>query len=103
MSRLDHRFIDLGIRAAATARVQIARIRGDINGSWKRLSASGEWKNYTNAYQQAVVAKNSVRDAMQLAKPVGSFYPDGYVVFTNPIPEGSEIIAPCRLLDTVTA
>ncbi|TIT84253.1 MAG: hypothetical protein E5W59_27585, partial [Mesorhizobium sp.] len=50
-------------------------IRGEANGTWMRLSASGEWKEYTNAYQQAVGAKNSVRDAMQAAKPVGHFYP----------------------------
>jgi len=66
-------------------------IRGDINGTWTRLSASGEWKDYTNAYQQAVGAKNRVRDAMQAAKPVENFHPDGYVVFTNPVPKGSEV------------
>jgi Nuclease-related domain len=66
-------------------------IRGDINGTWTRLSASGEWKDYTNAYQQAVGAKNRVRDAMQAARPVGNFHPDGFVVFTSPIPEGSEV------------
>lgn len=68
-------------------------IRGDINGNWTRLSASGEWKNYTNAFQQAVGAKNRLRDAMQASKPVGAFHPDGYVVFTSPIPDGSELTA----------
>lgn len=66
-------------------------IRGDINGPWTRLSASGEWEDYTNAYQQVVGAKNRARDAMKAEKPVGNFYPEGYVVFTNPIPEGSEV------------
>ncbi|MFD2250043.1 NERD domain-containing protein [Pseudochelatococcus lubricantis] len=66
-------------------------IRGDVNGSWTRLSASGEWQDYTNAYQQVIGAKNRVRDAMHAAKPVGNFYPDGYVVFTSPIPDGSVV------------
>lgn len=66
-------------------------LRGDLNGAWARLSASGEWTDYTNAYQQAVGAKNRVRDAMQAVKPVGSFHPDGLVVFTSPLPEGSEV------------
>lgn len=66
-------------------------VRGDINGTWTRLSASGAWTDYTNAYQQALGAKNRVRDAMQAAKPVGNFHPDGYVVFTSPIPDGSDV------------
>ena len=76
-------------------------IRGDINGPWTRLSASGEWKDYTNAYQQVIGAKNRTRDAMQEAKPVGNFYPDGYVVFANPIPEGS-VITPGNFKALVT-
>ncbi|WP_331375410.1 NERD domain-containing protein [Sinorhizobium chiapasense] len=76
-------------------------IRGDVNGTWMRLSASGEWKDYTNAYQQAVGAKNLVRDAMQAAKPVGNFYPDGYVVFTAPIPKGS-VVTPGNFKALVT-
>jgi hypothetical protein len=66
-------------------------LRGDLNGAWARLSVSGEWTGYINAYQQAVVAKNRVRDAMQAIKSVGSFHPDGLVVFTNPLPEGSKL------------
>ncbi|WP_025600725.1 nuclease-related domain-containing protein [Burkholderia sp. WSM2230] len=50
-------------------------LRGDLNGAWSRLSASGEWTDYTNAYQQAVGAKNRVRDAMQAIKPGGVFTP----------------------------
>jgi Nuclease-related domain len=45
-------------------------VRGDINGIWARLHASGEWRPYTNAYQQALTAKNALRDAMMAAKPV---------------------------------
>lgn len=79
--------------SASVVEVKSSRlpIRGEVNGPWTRLTASGEWKDYTNAYQQAVGAKNSVRDAMQAAKSVGNFYPHGYVVFTSPIPEGSVI------------
>lgn len=66
-------------------------LRGDLNGAWARLSVSGEWNDYTNAYQQAVGAKNRVRDAMQAMKPVGKFHPDGYVVFTSPLPGGSQV------------
>lgn len=93
---IDGRQIDCIIATANSASVVEVKtsqfpIRGDINGTWTRLSASGEWKNYTNAYRQAVGAKNRVRDAMQAAKPVGDFHPDGYVVFTSPIPGGSEV------------
>jgi hypothetical protein len=93
---IDGRQIDYIIATANSVSVVEVKssqlpVRGDINGTWRRLSASGEWKNYTNAYQQAVGAKNRVRDAMQAAKPVGDFYPDGYVVFTSPLPRGSEV------------
>ncbi|VTZ50550.1 conserved hypothetical protein [Methylocella tundrae] len=89
--------------SASVVEVKTSRlpIRGEVNGTWTRLSASGEWKDYTNAYQQAVGAKNSVRDAMQVAKSVGNFYPDGYVVFTSPIPEGS-IVTPGNFKALVT-
>ncbi|KFX64045.1 hypothetical protein KBK24_0120505 [Burkholderia sp. K24] len=65
-------------------------VRGDLNGNWARLYASGEWGTYTNAYQQVLAAKNAVRDAMA-AKPVGKFYPDGHVVFASGLPEGSRV------------
>jgi hypothetical protein len=93
---LEGRQIDCIVATANSASVVEVKtsrlpICGEINGTWTRLSASGEWKEYTNAYQQAVSAKNSVRDAMQAAKSVGNFFPDGYVVFTSPIPEKSVI------------
>lgn len=103
---LEGRQIDCIVATANSASVVEVKtsrlpIRGDINGAWARLSASGEWKGYTNAYQQAVGAKNRVRDAMQTAKPVGNFHPDGYVVFTSPIPEGS-IVTPGNFKAPVT-
>lgn len=93
---LGGRQIDCIIATAGTVSVVEVKtsrlpIRGDINGTWTRLSASGEWRKYPNAYRQAVGAKNRVRDAMQTVNSVGNFHPDGYVVFTNPIPEGSVV------------
>lgn len=66
-------------------------VRGDINGTWARLHASGEWQAYSNAHQQALAAKNVLRDAMTAIKPVGNFYPNGHVVFTSSIAEGSQL------------
>jgi hypothetical protein len=66
-------------------------VRGGLNGNWEQLQASGEWRPYANAYQQALGAKNALRDAMSAAKEVGGFYPDGYVVFTSNFAEGSEL------------
>ncbi|WP_315770942.1 MULTISPECIES: NERD domain-containing protein [unclassified Bradyrhizobium] len=93
---LEGRQIDFVIatdNSVSVVEVKASRlpIRGNLNGPWARLSASGEWKDYTNAYQQAVGAKNRLRDAMQSVKAVGSFRPDGYVVFTSPIPKGSAV------------
>lgn len=66
-------------------------VRGDLNGKWSQLQASGVWRDYTNAYQQALSGKNALRDAMRTVKPVNGFYPDGYVVFTSGLPSGSEV------------
>jgi hypothetical protein len=66
-------------------------VRGDVNGNWARLHQSGQWRPYTNAYQQALAAKNAVRSAMTTIKPTGSFYPDGHVVFTSGLAEGSQL------------
>ncbi len=66
-------------------------VRGDINGPWGLFHASGDWRPYTNAYQQALAAKNALRDAMTATKPVGNFYPDGHVIFTSGLAQGSQI------------
>ena len=66
-------------------------VRGDVNGIWARFHTSGDWRPYTNAYQQALAAKNALRDAMMAAKPMGNFYPDGHVVFTSGFAEGSQV------------
>ena len=66
-------------------------IRGELNGDWTRLSASGEWTTYPNAYEQALAAKNRVRDTMSAFGRIGSFYPAGFVVWARPLPAGSQI------------
>lgn len=58
-------------------------IRGQINGEWHRLLPSGSWDRYRNAYQQALEAKNRLRDAMSGYAAIGDFYPQAAVVFTN--------------------
>jgi hypothetical protein len=68
-------------------------VRGDLNGTWSRLDASGTWRTYNNAYQQALDAKNALRDEMMAVKSVGRFYPDGHVVFSSGLAEGSQLTA----------
>lgn len=58
-------------------------IRGQINGEWHRLLPTGSWDRYRNAYQQALEAKNRLRDAMSGYAVIGDFYPQAAVVFTN--------------------
>ncbi|MGB3537097.1 MAG: NERD domain-containing protein [Mesorhizobium sp.] len=66
-------------------------VRGEINGPWERLSPSGEWTPFRNPYQQALDAKNRLRDAMAQAAPIGDFYPDGFVAITADLAAGSTI------------
>lgn len=66
-------------------------VRGEINGAWERLSPSGEWGPFRNPYQQALEAKNRLRDAMNQVASIGSFYPDGFVAMTGELPAGSTI------------
>lgn len=68
-------------------------VRGEINGPWERLSPSGEWTPFRNPYQQALDAKNRLRDAMAQAAPIGDFYPDGFVAMTGDLPAASTITA----------
>ena len=68
-------------------------VRGELNGAWARRDAGGSWRPYGNAYQQAVGAKNALRDAMSAMAPIGDYYPDGSVVFASPPPAGSEVTA----------
>ena len=66
-------------------------VRGCLNGMWAQFRASGDWRPYKNAYQQAFAAKNTLRDAMNAIKPVGRFYSDGHVVFTSGFAEDSRV------------
>lgn len=66
-------------------------VRGDMNGIWARRDAGGSWRPYGNAYQQAVGAKNALRDAMSAVGPVGDYYPDACVIFAGALPAGSEV------------
>jgi len=79
--------------AIAVIEVKATRlpIRGRENGDWGRMTASGDWVYYPNAYLQALAAKNSVRDAISVKWPVGTYYPNGYVIFTNTLPLGSDV------------
>lgn len=79
--------------AVSVVEVKSSRLplRGEMNGHWGRLSPSGVWTHYGNAWRQALDAKNNLRTAMQAWKEVGSFHPDGYVAFTGSIPEGSKL------------
>lgn len=66
-------------------------VRGGLDGDWQRLHVSGEWRRYTNGYQQALGQKNSLRDAMRESADVAGFYPDAAVVFATPLSNGSAL------------
>jgi hypothetical protein len=57
------------------------RVTGGANGEWGWIRRGGERVSYGNAYQQALAAKNYLRDRMiaVVGRTVG--YPDGAVVF----------------------
>lgn len=66
-------------------------VQGGINGKWKRRQADGGETDYTNAYSQALLAKNALRDAMAAGGSLKTWYPDARVVFTSGIPAGSKL------------
>ncbi|PQZ82814.1 MULTISPECIES: NERD domain-containing protein [unclassified Brevundimonas] len=97
-AQIGGRQIDCIIATAAfvtVIEVKLSRtpVRGDLNGAWSRMDASGEWRPYGNAYQQAVGAKNALRDAVSALAPAGDYYPDACVVFAAPTPVGSHVTA----------
>ncbi|MEO7690923.1 MAG: NERD domain-containing protein [Sphingomonas sp.] len=66
-------------------------VKGGIDGSWGRLQPDGSWAGYGNGYQQALNAKNRLRDAMRARSEVGRYYPDAAVVFVGGLPSGSAL------------
>jgi hypothetical protein len=80
-------------RHVSVVEVKASRLpaRGGLDGDWERLHVSGEWRRYTNGYQQALGQKNRLRDAMRESADVAGFYPDAAVVFATPLPQGSAL------------
>lgn len=67
-------------------------IRGSENGTWQVNLASGEWRDFSNPYLQALDAKHALRDAMSTL--IGSdvaYYPAAALVFVPQVPAGSSI------------
>ena len=64
-------------------------VRGGTNGQWEQLGPYGVRK-IGNAYSQAWNARLALRDEIQRGHPVDG-YPNGFVIVTPGIPEGSEI------------
>jgi hypothetical protein len=95
-AQIGGRQIDCVVATAASVtliEVKASRtpVRGDLNGAWARRDAGGSWRPYGNAYQQAVGAKNALRDAMSAVAPIGDYYPDAAVVFASALPASSEL------------
>ena len=67
----------------------VLSVRGDIEGTWEYATADGGWASVTNGYKQALQRKNILRDAM--GRSTGGFYPQAHVVFSDEIPEGSNL------------
>ncbi|MGX5710601.1 nuclease-related domain-containing protein [Brucella lupini] len=64
-------------------------VRGDIEGMWEYATTDGGWASVTNGYKQALQRKNILRDAM--GHSLGEYYPQAHVVFSDEIPEGSNL------------
>lgn len=68
-----------------------APVKGEINGAWERQKPDGNWAVYTNGYNQALDAKNRLRDEMSRFKSLDGYYPSAFVVFPFGVPEGSQL------------
>lgn len=64
-------------------------VRGTLNGQWEQLGPYGVRK-IGNAYDQALDAKNALRDEIQRIKQIEG-YPNGLVAITPIVPEGSDL------------
>ncbi|MYM88439.1 hypothetical protein GTP91_14815 [Rugamonas sp. FT82W] len=88
------RQIDLAVLTENTTLVIEAKgyrlpLQGDKNGMWVQRGPYGERK-IGNAYQQALDAKNALRDAIQRHCHI-SGYPHAAVISTPTIPDGSTL------------
>ena len=94
---LEGRQLDLIAATAGAVLVIEAKgftrpLTGDFNGVWRITTSAGR-SPVNNPYQQALGAKNALRDAMRGASSEDPVYPDAAVVFTPRIPPGSTIPA----------
>lgn len=85
------RQIDLAIFTEKTTLVIEAKgyslpVRGGLNGQWEQLGPYGS-KNIRNAYNQALDAKNALRDEIQKISRIND-YPNGLVAVTPSVPKG---------------
>lgn len=81
-----------GSRAALfEIKTSVTPMKGEINGAWQREKADGNWVACTNGYQQALNAKNRLRDEMSRFKRIESYYPSAFVVFPFGVPVGSRL------------
>lgn len=88
------RQIDLTIFTEKTTLVIEAKgyslpVRGGVNGQWEQFGPFGARK-IGNAYNQALDAKNALRDVIQRMNQIDG-YPNGLVVVVPIIPEGSAL------------
>lgn len=66
-------------------------LKGAENGPWGREKSDGNWEDCSSGYQQALNAKNRLRDEMGKFKPIGKYYPSAFVVFPFGVPKGSQL------------
>lgn len=86
------RQIDLAVFTETTTLVIEAKgyslpVRGDMNGQWEQRGSFGT-RRIGNAYNQALNAKNALRDEMQRIGQIDG-YPNGLVAITPIVPKGS--------------
>jgi len=88
------RQIDLTVFTEQTTLVIEAKsysqsVRGSLNGQWEQFGPYGT-KKIRNAYDQALNAKNALRDEIQKICRIDG-YPNGLVAIVPHIPEGSSL------------
>jgi len=91
---LGGRQIDLAVFTATTTLVIEAKgyslpVQGQINGQWIQKGPYGT-KRLGNAYNQALNAKNALRDAISASFKIDG-YPNAAVVISPSVPHGSEL------------